>query len=657
METFNFAEQEYKLPQNLHEARQALLTLPKIENFIKTTSTDEAEIDRGLETMIADVTKELDAQNMVDFISFCLGQSEEEKERFFAEPARQPFQSKVELSTETSERTQQFLTIGRYVLLKYQDIKNKKGIGDKDVINAGENLRMFYEYATLNLYANLDNQFYDKVNGIENRDTKAKAGSDMLTLYHDSASQIASEFDVDEETLYEEMLEVSEGGNFPAVFSYLLNHQGRTPLRRALEKLLETRNNDKSLITEKLQILWQIEAFRMTMGVDLELIYELNGMPNLAVVEDKLHKFLARGELVKEMEGHVKKEASPALSQSQSLDVPIDFWQMLEQRAKYHNFSDQAATPLELKRRNDKLLSELSELFPPRALENTPKSFIDAPVRIGAKLRRYDVTYHNQEDELVDVIILNPRDDEIISARSAGHEIGHRLHAYVISKAEKSGYVVSESWERVSSGVKEEFTQLIEEQVDKIFRRKKGKSEEKSGEWTDLWDAYIARRQAPYALTQAAVRVMLEEMWKAGKYDWVLSDREASVIIDELKPKISSWYSEGVRMNIPLHTILTNIELVDSLDGPNYLKKYIQEDVEKPEGKKEEPILSMKRAFEKRFGEIWIDNPEALAVLFALMAETGINQDITSYGKFVLEADISEVRRKLTSWGISENEI
>jgi hypothetical protein len=110
-------------------------------------------------------------------------------------------------------------------------------------------------------------------------------------------------------------------------------------------------------------------------------------------------------------------------------------------------------------------------------------------------------------------------------------------------------------------------------------------------------------------------------------------------------------------MNIPLHTILTNIELVDSLDGPNYLKKYIQEDVEKPEGKKEEPILSMKRAFEKRFGEIWIDNPEALAVLFALMAETGINQDITSYGKFVLEADISEVRRKLTSWGISENEI
>ena len=92
------------------------------------------------------------------------------------------------------------------------------------------------------------------------------------------------------------------------------------------------------------------------------------------------------------------------------------------------------------------------------------------------------------------------------------------------------------------------------------------------------------------------------------------------------------------------------------LDGLNYLGIYVSEPKEK-EGEKKREYMNIKAALEERFGEIWIDNPEARAVLWALMVETGKDRDRNTYGKFVIEADIEAAKERLKSWGISEKDI
>lgn len=657
MEITKFAHQEMNLPQNLKEARQNVLKLPGIEHYLPDTDISEAEIEEELERMVSEVTKQLDAENMIDFITFSLALSGGEREQFFSNPERQQFQSKIGLSEDSKERMQQFFAIGTYLALKYKDTRKRKGVDNEESKSAAQSLRMFHEYSTYHLFGQLAYGFSDKVNGIEGRDEGAKLSSEILELFQDSARQVSSESNSDRSALHRQVLESTEGGNYAASFSYLLNNQGNTHLRRALEVAMEKRTDDQDLMSEKLRLLWQIEIYRMSMGIDLELLYEINQLPEGDVIEAKLHQFLSKEELVDEMREHLKREAFPAMAQADR-DRPIDYWQMLAERAKYHKLSDKASTVDELERKKKRVWRELSEFLPPVSFEDTPTSYIGAPTRIGASLRAYNITYPNHENGLVNVVVLNPRDTEILFAEITGHEIGHKLHAYFVRAAEDKRYVPKEGWERLPSAVKEEFSQLLEDQVGKILRRKRGVSEpeikETAGErreWRDLWNAFLARRQAPYALTQKAVRLEMESMFKQGKRDWILSDEEAAQIIEDLEPQLKGWYAEGVPLRAANQTTLTNVNLLEPLDGLVYLLKYVkEEEEEKPKGPRRTEIIGIREAFEKRFGEIWLDNSDAKAVLFALMVETGRNHDLTTYGDFVLTADIEGVKSQLASW-------
>ena len=635
--------QELDLPQGLNEARQKLLMLPGVDNYVPDTSVSYEEIDEGIESMVAEVCKDLDAENMVRFISFCLGHNEEEKAAFFRIPERQPFKSKVNFAVEFEERKKQFLSLGKYLLLRYRQVKSDPDT-PAEAKKRGDNLRTFYEFSTFNLYSDVDYKFDDKVKGVVDRDNKAKVDEQILINSRIAANEIALSTGEDEKDLCQNILAKTEEGYYPAFFSYLLNHRGSLNLRQVLQNLIEKRNNDKNLIMEKLRALWEIESYRMEMGIELDLLYELYGYPPPAQVESSLHLFLQRDDLVNEMKLHLKTEASKAYQNYESAGTPIDFWQVLHQRAMFHQLPDEVQNSDQLGKKAEKIIKHLGEFLPPTILANTATSFIAAPVRVGSTLRPYNITYYNRDRQLIDVIVLNPREEEVILAKYTGGELGHRLHAYFVNLAETSGYLPAGSWEKITPGVKEEIAGLLEEQAVKCFRVKEEKSESFDGEWSDLWEAYLERRQAPYALVQLAVRREMQRRIKVGERE--LSDKDVEEIINKFSPQIDKLYSEGIAMITPNQSLLNNISLLESMDGLEYLDRFV-----KSEGESVAKTGGLREAFAARFADFWLDNPDALAILYALMAETGKRYEQVDFNQFIKSSDIAGTKSMLEAWG------
>jgi len=646
---------EFAVPQSITEARKRVLKIPGMDQYIPDDNVSSSEIDEGIERAVSDLNRHLDAEGSKDFITFSLALTQEESEEFFSHSERQPFQSKIKVSEDLGEQTHQFLVIGTYLRLKYEDIRQREGVDDSKTQKKAESLRLFFSYSSDILFSKPINSLRDKINGVEARDVGARPTPQILSLMRKATDRVAKEHKLDPEELYANVMTVTEGGNYEAAFSFLLNHQGDETVRKALQEIIEERTHDPDLTAEKLQLLWKIEKYRLLMGIDLETLYILNQIPGGAEIESKLHEFLSNKAHVTEMRGHLDREAKSSLVQGVDKNAPIDFWQMLEGRAFYHNFPSNVETSEELNDKKGKVWRQLAQYLPSIAFEETPTSFMDAPTRFGARLRAFNITYPNKEGRLVNIVILNPRNEESLFAQTFGHELGHKLHARVLRVAEDAGYVPEQSWEKLPRTVAEEFSQLVEDQVGKIKRREKDSEntqdkEESESEWRDLWHAYIIRRQAPYALAQRTARLMMEEMWKGGKRD-ELTKKEVDVLIDELDSQLKNSYSEGVKITSPNQNILNNINLENPLDGLVYLLKYVEESKEEKADINKD-FIGMKQAFSERFGEIWIDNLGARAILLALMAETGNNQDISTYADFVLSVDIQETFSKLESWGI-----
>ncbi len=633
--------------RSLAKARLAVLALPGIDNYVSDPDASETEIDRELETMVTDVTKQFDAENMTRFITYGLAWSDKEASSFFAHPERQPFQSKIDFAEDFEARREQFLAIGNYLGAKNEQVRTQEGSESEEREKAIKNLRIFHDYSTENLFGERVFGFQDKFNGFnpeDRRKGKIKPSEEILSLMEKAAKESAEEMKENWKKVYQGVIQVTEGGNYETAFSFLLNHQGHAAVRRALEITLEKRRQNKDLAVEKLHLLWKIEAYRLSMGIDLDLFYQINGLPKGSVIEERLHQFMRRDDLVAEMKAHLVKETPNVSKALEERGKSINFWEMLSERTRHQHLPHQPASHDELEAKKKRVWTEMAQFLPSIAFEETVTSFIYAPFDMGALVRGRNITYPNRKNRHVRFSIVNPRDEEILFAETTGHEIGHKLHAIVLRAAEDAGFVPERSWEKQPNPIKEEISRPVEDQVGKIMRAPK-----KEGEWRGLWPAYLSRRQAPYALTQRAVRKQMEEMWFQGKRVWDLEKEEITKILEELEPEVARWYAEGVPMVVPSQTVQSNIDLLDSLDGLAYLLKYVTED--------ERKYFDAKTAFENRFGEVWLDNKDARVVLFGLMTETGNNDDITTYGDFVLKADIRKIKERLKSWGFSEEDI
>jgi len=130
MNTTETTLQELDLPQSLNEARQKLLKIPGVDNYVPDTDASIEEIDEGIESMINELSMHLDAENMVEFITYNLALTEEEKAEFFSVPERSPYKSKISLSTD-------FMRIQRKLRRTYDYLMNTLCIifSDNQIIN------------------------------------------------------------------------------------------------------------------------------------------------------------------------------------------------------------------------------------------------------------------------------------------------------------------------------------------------------------------------------------------------------------------------------------------------------------------------------------------------------------------------------------------
>jgi len=99
-------------------------------------------------------------------------------------------------------------------------------------------------------------------------------------------------------------------------------------------------------------------------------------------------------------------------------------------------------------------------------------------------------------------------------------------------------------------------------------------------------------------------------------------------------------------MITPNQSLLNNISLLESMDGLEYLDRFV-----KSEGESVAKTGGLREAFAARFADFWLDNPDALAILYALMAETGKRYEQVDFNQFIKSSDIAGTKSMLEAWG------
>ena len=462
-----------------------------------------------------------------------------------------------------------------------------------------------------------------------------------------------------------------EGGNLDLISSYLFNNRGEPILRETLQQIAIIRSRDREIPFKKLPLIWLVERYSLAMGLNMDKVYKLYGLPNGKTIESKLDSFLNQPGLIEEFMHHLRAEAETALINVSQNGGQLEIYSILEARANHLRLPDRVASWKELQDKTKLVMDFVGEIFP-LAIVESPKSVLDAPARMGAVTRPSNTTYWNSNRELVNVVSLDPRRKIDIFAEIAGHEAAHKVHAVMLALAENAGFVPKGSNERVDSSVKEELSQLAEHVAGAIWRQRHPEQSEtnivfcqqasSNGEWTNLVTALGKRFQAPYAVIQRRVRLQMERLISDGQTK--LSETDLFAIVDENTPVLHDWLNRGVSIAFPAAGVAGNTNILDRTDGVVYLTKYLADGkpgqttaVTTTQSEAIEKKLNMKNAFEMRYGESWILNRQARIILLSLMAEAGRNLDITSYGNYVIDADPDALRQRLISWGLREEDL
>lgn len=529
-----------------------------------------AELERwGVEPLIWQV----DAAAMRQLIILRLGWSRAKAKEFFAAPEHQPFTTGYEIPEDPAEAFRQFATIGRYL--------NQRG--DKD------QLRSFCQAAQDYLIAPQVIAIEDAYNGLDRRAVGRgeafRPAAEVLKVFKKAAGS--------DSRLLQEMLSATEGGRIDTVFEVLFSRRLPEKLRRALETVYEVREADPRWSQTKLELTWQAEALRLSMGIGLDQWLELKRFGSAKEETVRLKELLAQWFV-------------PQMRQALGPGSSFSFWQILEQRA------ETKAENLTLEEKERFIRELMAELFP-EAQESAGRLLAFAG-RPGTSSRAWNMAYFNQQGELVEVSLVNPRDPLSEAAAFAAHEVGgHTLHLAMLSQAGSP-----EKWLSLSASLKNTLANLVQEQVRRLVELRQGLSSA-----NDWWPHFRWRYQIPFGLTQIAVRQELEKIW-AGGHRGALTKEQIQEIESRVGPQIADWYRIGVPLKVPFATIARHLNPVNAVDGLVYLPRAGGN-----------PIAD---AFSKKFGELWVDQPQARAVLRQVMTATAETEDLEELTKIVAES-------------------
>lgn len=635
------SERDFRVPRSLDEARNVLLGLSGIEHYVKDKNASNSEIDRGLDEMIDEVTREVQAEYEIIYATNALGWSQKTAQDFFQDPDHFPFKSKIRFFQSNIDKQVQFMMIGTYLRFRYEKAKKENPQGARQ---EGQRLISFYEQTAGALFAKDYFDWVDGHNGINPEDRRNGTiypTAEILGIIQEESIRVAQELGLPPEKLTEEVRSATLGGNFILAPTFLRYNKGDLGLRRVLQKVVEKRTKDLNLTREILELLWTIEGYRLSLGIDLEEYYAIKGYPSFEKGREKILKFLRDPEEVAKIWKYLEEGAQE----------PVSYWDILLKRAERLNFPDDQSTTQELEEKKRRVLNSIKEISPLAASES-PRTFFEAPTNIGANQRPFNFSYFNQEERIVIIDVLNPRFNEDLMEAVTGHEVlGHKLHAYLLGKGEEVGYVEKGAFEKIPSVRKERFAQIVENQI-RVIQKMRHQGDNLSDD--SLYGLLIMRRLGPYALVQQAVRFEMERMLRKGKR--FLTTKEKDKLIDTFQPLLDEWSKEGINITSnPSNTLSQSLNPLMPDDGLCYLGGVLKDIVPQKGVLEKDPIDTVLEEVFQR--EDWIREKNARATFFALLVESGKDYTNTTDASYIRQLAEGMALPKLKLLGISEEEI
>ncbi len=688
--------------QDFSRARSRVLELEGMEHYLPEEQTREL-VEKAIDQMVEQVTLEIDSAGMKVWWGQLSGWSEKETEEYFSHNNRQLYKSELKLSEDAAERKEQMIVIGNYLRLNYERLRDSKA-RTKTVDKAKNRLREFFAYAFYDIFAEPAFAIDDEIIGLNPADRQLgelKTNPERIKQLRVFCEQVVEETETElsPEKLFEEVMLATEGGNLSTTWSYLTGNSGLPEVRRVLEKEEANQVKGQDRTVRELQLVWETVAFSMEMGVDQDLIYEINNLPTGDKAEEEIGKFMNREELVLETWKLLQAETPNVLKMAVESGEPIDVRELLQERAENKGFSGKVESEAELNKKIQFAEGLMRQLLP-LVFREAEFLMVEYPYRLGSITRDYNLTLHNRDKQLLKAQFVNPRNELDIFLTACGHErLGHLAHTNMIQLGVENGKLPkSVNWNKIPDPIKEEMAILVEQQLKLIKNRdeqadnqeaelKKTESPEvvdtdsdtdeedetKGMVWADLYLAFLYRRQAPKAVAQRQVRLLMEQRWLDGKRK-ALTNKEADEIATIVNPMITRWYGEGLPLMAINDETAGNINMTDPLDGIKYIADFF--DAEEPASllsrilemgaslgagvfsglvnRLSKEKLSLKKAFEKEFGEIWFDNPKARAVYLALLVETGENHKTKTYPGFVARANPKGIIEEFGQWGIED---
>lgn len=605
----------------------------------------------ALDLLVEDALDESDAQAMVTLITYQAGWSAEEASDFFREPQHRPYKSKLEFSEDPQEKRKQYLTIGRYLKLDYEQAAEGE---EKEA--KGSLLRAFFDCTLVDLFDPQELALKDKIFGIDQKERAEgdiKPNPEVLELMEETAERLFPFDNEKSRSLHEKMVQATEGGHLSLIDTYLRNYKGEPVVRKALEMVLTERFNDQKFIEEKLQLLWQAETYREEMGISLDLYYQLSGFPEPDKFSQEINNFHTFSKLG--LLAHLEEEAPGYLRAAKKSESEYLLSYEGIQRAIAEQ--DMPVSQAELK---EKVRETEEKLKPYLGLrESSPFYVVQPAIRIGSDQRPCQISWYNQEHQLVTFSSVSPRIKWLRYLQTNVHEITHANHLGVLAKVNPVAV------HTVQGAIKEEIAMLVESQIRIIFGEFQPKlthSDVLPPLFDDLTDAVLKIRQGPYAQIQALVRQKMAEL-RHGRVDKNagLTTDEIQKLVESVKGEAKNFYSQTEIDYGPLEELIPNINIANPLDGAVYIRDLIKGSGKKKRGQ------TLNQAFEERFKyelplvysprNDWLADPDAGILLWGLMIETASEHNLDKLAEYVKKADIQEIKTKLLQLGILEEKV
>lgn len=655
------------------EARMKVFQLPGMDDY-RTKIGLDPDTEDGLDKIIGEVTDELEADSEVSYARNKFGWSDEQYAEFLSIPERKPFQSLIQFDTDTGKKQDQFLTLGQYLRLKHKSIEDPS---KKE--QAGKTLARFYKKSMEVLFNQRVFDWTDKYTGV---DTEKRHSGDIeidpATGQSRALTAEMSQFMIGiagQDDLYKQVLKVTRGGNFVTIEPFLQGiragvAEGRRtdePLREALEQIVNQRARDKSLAAKKLQIVWDVERYRLAMGIDLDTYYSINGFKTPASIKEILEAELTDSKGVDELRSGIESEINAhnqILVNGQKIDFPngsIGYWQIFRAYTTGRDqLPDHAESEIELEQKLSKIKGELSNTTPILVTStDSQRNYFEAPYRIGATHRPYNAKYKNEKGEQVNIQLLNPSLPERILRLVTAHEATHKVHDFMLDVAVDNGDLTEQLRATVPDSVYEMFAVLVEKQAEIVAAATASTSVQETTEGQEVKPArtfnprsLIGRRQNSYALCQLRAREMLEQRWN-NLQPGDLSDQEAEEILNRLQVDLNDWYAIG-GLNIvdgPRNFGSNNIEPTLPFDGAIYIPTIIG----RSEQKEEVNVEGLNQAFVDNFGPKWLSTKEGQLVLLGLLVHSGEDHNIAGYPEYIKSVNLDELRKRFSVWSLPEN--